>query len=167
MDNLNPTARPRLARWRPCFALHAAGEFALGSRRRAYQEATMAKDPFEQFAIPNELRSFAEQSVAQARKAFDGFIQAANQAMGQMHDHAQTAHSGATEIAHKSMTYAEQNVAASFDFAQKLMHAKDAAEVMGLQSEYLSRQMQTLSAQVQELGQSAAKMVVDAAKLKT
>ena len=24
----------------------------------------MAKDPFEQFAIPNEMRSFAEQSVA-------------------------------------------------------------------------------------------------------
>ena len=42
----------------------------------------MAKDPFEQFAIPNEMRAFAEQSVAQARKAFDGFIQAANQADG-------------------------------------------------------------------------------------
>ena len=44
----------------------------------------MAKDPFEQFQIPTEMRAFAEQSVAQARKAFDGFIQAANQAMGQM-----------------------------------------------------------------------------------
>ncbi len=43
----------------------------------------MAKDPFEQFAVPNELRSFAEQSVTQARKAFEGFIQAANQAVGQ------------------------------------------------------------------------------------
>ncbi len=119
----------------------------------------MAKDPFEQFAIPNEMRAFAEQSVAQARKAFEGFIQAANQAMGQMQGQAQAAHSGASEIAQKSMTYAEQNVAATFDFAQKLMRAKDAAEVMGLQSEYLGRQMQALSAQVQELGQSAAKMV--------
>jgi phasin len=127
----------------------------------------MAKDPFEQFAIPGELRAFAEQSVAQARKAFDGFIQAANQAMGQMQGHAQATQSGATEIAHKSMTYAEQNVAASLDFAQKLMSAKDAAEVMGLQSEYLSRQIQTVSAQVQDIGQSAAKMVIDAAKPKS
>jgi phasin len=127
----------------------------------------MAKDPFEQFAIPGELRTFAEQSVAQARKAFDGFIQAANQAMGQMQGQAQATHSSATEIAQKSMTYAEQNVAASFDFAQKLMHAKDASEVMGLQSEYLGRQMQTLSAQVQDSGQSAAKMVIDAAKPKS
>ena len=127
----------------------------------------MAKDPFEQFAIPNEMRSFAEQSVTQARKAFEGFIQAANQAVGQMQGRAEAAHSGASEIAHKSMEYAEKNVAATFDFAQKLMRAKDAAEVMGLQSEYLGRQMQALSAQVQELGQSAAKIVVDAAKPKT
>jgi len=127
----------------------------------------MAKDPFEQFAIPGELRSFAEQSVAQARKAFEGFIQAANQAVGQMHGQAQAAHSGASEIAHKSIEYAEHNVAVTFDFAQKLMHAKDAAEVMGLQSEFLSRQMQAISSQVQELGQSAAKMVIDAAKPKS
>jgi phasin len=127
----------------------------------------MAKDPFEQFAIPNEVRTFAEQSVAQARKAFEGFIQAANQAMGQFQGQAQNARSTATEIAQKSMSYAEQNVATTFDFAQKLMHAKDSAEVMALQSEYLSRQMQTISAQVQDLGQSTAKMVVEAAKPKT
>jgi phasin len=126
----------------------------------------MAKDPFEQFAMPNEFRAFAEQSVTQARQAFEGFIQAANQAVGQIHGQAQAAHSGASEIAQKSMQYAEQNVAATFDFAQKLMKAKDSAEVMGLQSEYLGRQMQALSAQVQELGQSAARLVVDAAKPK-
>jgi phasin len=127
----------------------------------------MAKDPFEQFAIPNELRAFAEQSVVQARKAFDGFIQAANQAVGQMQGHAQAAQSGATEIAHKSMAYAEENVAVTFDFAQKLMAARDAADIMKLQSEYLGKQMQALSSQVQDLGQSAAKMVVESAKLKS
>jgi phasin len=124
----------------------------------------MAKDPFEQFAIPNEMRAFAEQSVTQARKAFDGFIEAANKAMGQMQGHAEAAHSSATEIAHKSIAYAEQNVAVTFDFAQKLLQAKDAAEVMALQSQYLSRQMQALSTQVQDLGQNAAKIVVDAGK---
>jgi phasin len=127
----------------------------------------MAKDPFEQFAIPTEMRAFAEQSVAQARKAFESFIDAANQAMGQIQGRAQAAHSSATEIAHKSLTYAEQNVETTFDFAQKLMQAKDASQIMALQSEYLSRQMQALSTQVQDLGQSAAKIVVDAAKAKS
>jgi phasin len=127
----------------------------------------MAKDPFEQFQIPTEMRAFAEQSMAQARKAFDGFIQAANQAVGQMQGRAQAAHSSASEIAQKSMSYAEKNVAATFDFAQKLMQAKDGTEVMSLQSEFLSRQMQSLSTQVQDLGQSAAKIVVDSTKPKT
>ncbi len=126
----------------------------------------MAKDPFEQFAIPNEVRAFAEQSVTQARKAFEGFIEAANKAVGQLQGQTVAAHSAASEIAHKSMTYAEQNVTATFEFAQKLMSAKDTADLMRLQSEYLSRQMQTLSSQVQDLGQSAAKIVVEAAKPK-
>jgi phasin len=127
----------------------------------------MAKDPFEQFAIPNEVRAFAEQSVTQARKAFEGFIEAANKAVGQLQGQTVVAHGAATEIAHKSMSYAEQNVTATFEFAQKLMSAKDTADLMRLQSEYLSRQMQALSSQVQDLGQSAAKIVVDAAKPRT
>lgn len=126
----------------------------------------MAKDPFEQFAMPKEVRAFVEQSVAQARNAFNGFVQAANQAMGQFEGHAQAARSGTSEIARKSIAYAEQNMAATFEFAEKLMRAKDAAEVMRLQSDYLSRQMQSLSAQVQDLGQSAGKIVVEAAKPK-
>src|SRR5215472_6364070 len=112
----------------------------------------MAKDPFEQFMIPNEMRAFA------------GFVEAATKAVGQMQGSARAAQSGATEIAQKSISYAEQNVAATFEFAQRLMKAKDGAEVLGLQSEFLGRQMQALSSQVQELGQSAAKIVVDAAK---
>jgi phasin len=127
----------------------------------------MAKEPFEQFAMPNEVRAFVEQSVAQARTAFDGIAQAANQAVSQWHGKAQAARAGASEIAHKSMAYAEQNMSATFDFAQKLMHAKDPTEVMRLQSEYLNHQMRMLSTQAHDLGQSAAKIVMDVAKPKS
>ena len=111
----------------------------------------MAKEPFEQFGMPKEIRAFVEQSVTQAKHAFDGFIQAANQAMGQFEGQAQAARGGANEIAHKSMAYAEQNMAATFEFAEKLMQAKDAAEVMRLQSDYLGRQMQALSTRSRSL----------------
>jgi len=134
---------------------------------RGLEELTMAKEPFEQFAMPTEMRAFVEQSVTQAKNAFDGFIQAANQAMGQFQGQAQAARGSANEIAQKSMAYAEQNMAATFEFAEKLMEAKDPTEVMRLQSEFLGRQMQALSSQIQELGQSAAKMVMDAAKLRS
>jgi phasin len=124
----------------------------------------MAKEPFEQFAMPNEVRAFVEQSVSQARTAFDGIAQAANQAVSQWQGQAETARAGASEIAHKSMGFVEHNMAATFEFAQKLMHAKDPGEVMRLQSEYLANQMKTLSTQAHDLGQSAAKIVMDTAK---
>jgi len=127
----------------------------------------MAKEPFEQFAMPNEMRAFVEQSVAHARGAFDGIVQAANQAVAQWRGHTEAARAGASEIAHKSMAYAEQNMAATFDFARKMMNAKDPTELMRLQSEYLSQQMKTLTAQAKDLGQSAAKIVMDATKPKT
>jgi phasin len=126
----------------------------------------MAKEPFEQFAMPNEVRAFVEQSVAQARTAFDGIAQAANQAVAQWKGQAEAARAGASEIAHKSMAFAEQNMSSTFDFAQKLMYAKDPTEVMRLQSEFLANQMRALSSQAQDLGQSAAKIVMDAAKPK-
>jgi phasin len=126
----------------------------------------MAKEPFEQFAMPNEVRAFVEQSVAQARTAFDGIAQAANQAVAQWKGQAEAARAGASEIAHKSMAFAEQNMSSTFDFAQKLMYAKDPTEVMRLQSEFLANQMRVLSSQAQDLGQSAAKIVMDAAKPK-
>lgn len=127
----------------------------------------MGKEPFEQFAMPNEVRAFVEQSVTHARTAFDGIVQAANQAVAQWHGQAEAARAGASEIAHKSMAYVEQNMAATFEFAQKLMHAQDPAEVMRLQSEFLTHQMKTLSTQAQDLGQSAAKIVMDVAKPKS
>jgi phasin len=126
----------------------------------------MAKEPFEQFAMPDEVRAFVEQSVSQARTAFDGIAQAANQAVAQWKGQAEAARAGASEIAHKSMAFAELNMSSTFDFAQKLMHAKDPQEVMRLQSEFLSNQMRALSSQAQDLGQSAAKIVMDAAKPK-
>ncbi len=127
----------------------------------------MGNEPFEQFAIPNEVRAFIEQSVAQARTAFNGIVEAANQAVAQWQGQTEAARNGTSEIAHKSMAYAEKNMSATFDFAQKLMHAKDPAEVMRLQTEFLAAQTQTLSTQVRELGQSAAKIVMDAAKSKS
>ncbi len=127
----------------------------------------MAKDPFEQFAIPNEMRAFAEQSVAQAAKPSTALSRRQTRRWARCRAGPRRRIAALPKSRTSRLSYAEQNVAATFDFAQKLMSAKDAAEVMGLQSEYLSRQMQALSTQVQELGQSAAKIMVDAAKPKT
>ena len=67
---------------------------------------------------------------------------------------AQTARKGAKDVTEKAMTFAEQNIASSFEFAQQLVRAKDVQEVLRLQADYVQRQMQVLSEQARELGES-------------
>lgn len=110
--------------------------------------------PFD-FTVPPEMRALAEKSVEQARKAFDGFVSAAERATCEFEERAQVSRAGAHDVAHKAMSYAEQNVASSFDLAQKLVGAKDINEVVKLHADYVRRQMEVLSEQARELGQSA------------
>jgi hypothetical protein len=69
-----------------------------------------------------------------------------------------TAQSGARELGQLALRFAERNISSSFEFAQKLMHAKDAAEVAALHADYVRSQMAALSDQAQELGRQAGKM---------
>lgn len=121
------------------------------------------KIPYE---IPNEMRDFAEKSVDQARKAFDGFIGAAQKAVSAVHDSAESARANSELTAQKAMTYAEQNVAASFAFAQRLVRAKDPAEVMQIQAEFAKSQMEAFQKQMAELGSAVQKAAQSAVKSK-
>lgn len=125
------------------------------------------KDPMSGFEIAPEMRNLAEQSVAQAKKAFDGFIAAAQQTLTTFEGQAAAAQAGAKDVAKKSMTFAERNVANSFDFAQKIVRAKDVQEVMRLQTEFVKAQMEALSEQARELGTAATKAATDQAKSST
>jgi len=118
----------------------------------------------DRFEIPPEMRAFAEKSVEQAKQAFDGFISAAHNAVGAFEGHAETARKGAKHVTEKAMNFAEQNVAASFEFAQKLLRAKDVQEVLKLQAEFVRTQMQVLAEQARELGESASKATTEATK---
>jgi phasin len=110
------------------------------------------------FEVPPEMRAFAEKSVAQAKQAFDGFINAACQATAMAETTATNARSGAKDVAQLALHYAERNIAGSFDFAQKLVRAKDPQEVMKLHADYVQQQMQTLTEQAKELSQKTAGM---------
>jgi phasin len=108
----------------------------------------MSNSPFE---IPNELRDFAERSVEQARKAFEGFLTVAQRASGVAGDATHTSQSGAKSVSAHVLAYTEQNVNAAFDLAHKLVKAKDPQEALTLQSEYMKAQIAVLQSQVKEL----------------
>jgi phasin len=124
----------------------------------------MAKDQMPPFGIPSDMRALAEQSVDQAKNAFDAFINAAHQAVTQMEGQAMAAQAGARDISDKAIGYAEHNVAAAFDFAQKLVRANNVEDVVRLQTEFVQAQMQALNEQASDLGQTAARNVMGGAK---
>ena len=102
--------------------------------------------------VPSEMREFAEKSVDQARKAFDGFMAAAKKSVTTFEGSATNVRTTATDVTQKAFGYAEQNVAAAFELAQKLVRAKDLQEAMQLQTEYAQTQFAAMQAQMKELG---------------
>jgi len=107
------------------------------------------------YEIPQEMREFAEKSVEQARKAFDGFVGAAQRTVSAMETSAGTVQANAQEVGRKAISFAETNVAASFEHAQRLVQARDMAEVMEIQQQFLKDQLKTMEEQARELGQAA------------
>ncbi len=116
----------------------------------------------DRFEIPPDMRVFAEKSVEQANQAFGGFVTAASRAVSALEGQTETARLGAKDVAEKAMTFAQKNVAGSFEFMQKLVQAKDFQEVLRLQAEYVKTQMQVLAEQAKELGESTTKAAKDA-----
>ncbi len=123
--------------------------------------ATMTNPPFE---IPNELRDFAERSVDQARKAFEGFVTVAQKTIGAADDAAEAAQKNAKSVGAQALSFTEQNVNAALDLAHKLVQSKDPQEAFALQSEFLKTQLAALQAQAKEIGVLIQKSATPGAK---
>lgn len=118
----------------------------------------MAKDGDTGFEIPADMRALAEKSVEQAKQAFDIFVSAAQHAVSTAENQAASAKAGVKEVGELAMGFAERNIASSFEFARKLLQARDPKDVMALHAEFVNTQIAALTEQGKELGQRAAKM---------
>jgi phasin len=127
----------------------------------------MSEEGRDRFEIPREMRSMAEASFDQARKAFEKFLSSAQATAGSIEERGATVRAGAKDIGARAISYAEKNVQASLDYAQSLLHAKDLTEVMRLHSEYVQAQMRALTEQASEMGQIVSRAAMDAARPKT
>ncbi len=103
--------------------------------------------------LPPQIRDMAEKNSSSAlvRRSTRLYREAAQKATGS----AEALPSGAKEAVTKAISFAESNVNAAFDHAQKLLHAKDLQEVLALQGEYAKAQLAALQTQAKELGESA------------
>ena len=121
----------------------------------------MNQKPYE---VPTEMREFAEKSVEQARKAVEGFMGAAHKSVTAAEDATHTAQASARDFGSKTLGYAEANIAAAFDLAQKLVRAKDLQEAMSIQAEFARAQMANLQEQAKEIGGMVQKAAASAAE---
>jgi phasin len=109
----------------------------------------MTNTPFE---VPVDLRDFAQKSVEQARKAFEGFVSVAQKTAEAVDSASANLRANAKSVSSQALSYTEQNVNAAFDHALKLVHAKDPQEAFALQSEYIKSQLANLQTQAKSIG---------------
>lgn len=119
----------------------------------------MQRTPFE---IPDQMREMADKSVEQARKAIGQYLDATQQAVAKAEGSAKSVRDGATEMSRQALAYVEENVDASFAFAQRLVQARTIEEIAALQKEFVTRQMAGLTEQGKNLGQMMGRATTDA-----
>lgn len=116
--------------------------------------------------IPSDVREFAEKTVDQARRAFESFVAAAQKATAQSEAAAELMAANAKEVSSKAIGFAEANVKAAFDLAEKLVQAKDPKEILSIQSEYLKNQVAAVQEQAKALGDAVKKVVAHSTETK-
>ena len=112
----------------------------------------MATNQAPNYEIPAEMRDFAEKSVEQARRAMDGFIGAAQRTVDTLEGSANTVQTSAKDLTRKTLSYAEQNIHAAFDLAQRMVRARDVQEAMQIQAEFVRSQFESMQTQMREIG---------------
>ena len=114
--------------------------------------------------VPDAMRDFADQSVSQARKAFDTFMSNAQLAVGKMEGNASSVQAMGADMQKDVMGFAEDQVASAFDLAQKMVRAKDAQELLELQATYMRKQVDAITRQARGMSEKVAAAAQDASK---
>ena len=124
----------------------------------------MTKGVTRPLEIPKEMRAVAEQSVERAKLAFNNYLQAAQESVSTLDHWVKASQAGAQGLCNKAMNFAQRNVLSAFEFAQKIVQAKDIQELIQTQTEFVQSQMQVLSEQVKVLGEAATQTTMDSLK---
>lgn len=104
------------------------------------------------------LREITERGLDQAKVAYDQFKGQAQEAVELFDGSADALKTGATEFNVKAIEYAQSNINAGFEFARKLLAAKDVKEAVELQSAFTRDQFAAYTAQAKDLSEVTAKL---------
>ena len=115
------------------------------------------------FEIPEQTREIADRSVDLARRAFAQFLDATQKAVAVAEGSARSLGDSAADVNRQALSFVEDNVAASFDLAQRLVQARTIEEMAALQQEFARRQMAAVAARGKQLGEVMGRAAATAA----
>ena len=113
--------------------------------------------PGSVFDIPAQFRDMVDNSVNQAKSAFEQYLDATHKAASQIDGSTKSARDTAAEVNRQALAFVESNVSAYFDLVNRLMQAKSPDEVATLQKDFYSQQMAKLAEHGRDVGSAMEK----------
>lgn len=125
----------------------------------------MPRSPTQQLEIPCEMRVVAERSVEQAKLAFDNYIQVIEDTASTFEERVEASQVGPQDISKMAMNFALRDTISAFEFAQKIIQARNIGEFIRFLAEFINPQLQVLSEQLKDLGETFSKATMDSIKI--
>lgn len=142
-------------------AQHTASPFGL-------PEYAIPKFDLSNMEMPEAFREIAENSVAQAKEAYDKANVTAEKATDLLKNAYATTAKGVTDYNLKVLAIARTNTYTAFDYAHELLGVKSLQEFVELSTAHARKQFEAMTAQTKELTALAQKVATEIAEpLKT
>src|SRR6478672_5637386 len=104
-----------------------------------------------------KMREMAQTTLDKAKEAVSKYMTESQKLREKADSGVRATYSSAKEMNDKAMAFAEANVAAGFELAQRLLRAKDPQEMGTVYQNHLKEQMEKMNAQFRELGNIMSK----------
>jgi hypothetical protein len=104
-----------------------------------------------------KMREMAQTTLDKAKEAVSKYMAESQKMREKVDSSVQASYSGAKEMNEKAVAFAEANVVAGFELAQRLLQAKDPQEMGAVYQGHLKEQMEKMNAQFRELGSLMSK----------
>jgi hypothetical protein len=112
-------------------------------------ESAMSEQINEQ---AEKMREMAQTTLDKAKEAVSKYMTESQKLRENADSGVRATYSSAKEMNDKAVAFAEANVAAGFELAQRLLAAKDPQEMGVVYQSHLKEQMEKMNAQFRELG---------------
>ena len=103
-----------------------------------------------------KMREMAQTTLDKAKEAVSKYMTESQKLRDKADSGVRATYSTAKEMNDKAVAFAEANVAAGFDLAQRMLHAKDPQEMGAVYQSHLKEQMEKMNAQFRELASAVS-----------